>query len=103
MNSRNLLLTLAILLGGCTWVPLDKSADGVQLATAAEVEKCHRLGKVSTKVAYKVAGIERSEKKVATELATLARNEAAQMQGDTIAPESEIVTGRQTFGIYRCN
>ena len=40
--------------------------------------------------------------KVAGELATLARNSAAQLGGDTVVATSEITDGSQTFAVYRC-
>jgi hypothetical protein len=39
---------------------------------------------------------------VAEELATLARNEGALLGGDTVAAESPVAEGRQTFGVYQC-
>jgi hypothetical protein len=39
---------------------------------------------------------------VATELATLARNEASNFGGDTVVPTSTVDNGRQSFGVYKC-
>jgi hypothetical protein len=50
----------------------------------------------------KVAGVRRGYTTVAEELATLARNSAAQLGGDTVVPTSEIVDGTQTFAVYNC-
>ena len=44
----------------------------------------------------------RDPEKVASELADLARNEAALMRGDTIVPASEIIDGRRSFDVYQC-
>jgi len=86
---------------GCTWVSLTDEGEAVRSAPAAE--SCERLGRTTTKVANRVLFFGRSEDKVADELETLARNEAARMGGNTVVAESEIDDeGRRTFGVYRC-
>jgi hypothetical protein len=39
---------------------------------------------------------------VQNELITMAKNEAVVLKADSIAPESEVKDGRQTFLAYRC-
>jgi hypothetical protein len=87
---------------GCSWVKPTEQAGGVRLATAAEISACERLGKTTSSVADSIGPFSRGEGRVAEELATLARNEAALMGGDTVAPESPGEDGRQVFGVYRC-
>ena len=87
---------------GCTWVKPSEQAAGVRLATQAEISGCERLGKTTSSVADSIGPFSRGEETVARELATLARNEAALMGGDTVAPESPVEDGRRVFGVYRC-
>ncbi len=90
------------LLSACTWVKISPKGETVRLVQSQRaVESCQRLGKVNAKVVSRVV-IERDEEKVATELATLARNEAGMLGGDTIVPISEIYDGRRVFAVYRC-
>lgn len=100
---RILALCLCLsLLPGCTWVKLTEEAESVTVV-ASVPSSCQRLGSTTSNTKADVASIDRSSKKVATELQTLARNSAAKMGGDTISAESEISeNGEQTFGIYRC-
>ena len=95
-------LTLITLLSACTWVELTEQGEAVTVVSAVP-DTCKRLGQTSSTTKADIASIGRSDKKVSTELTTLARNAAANMGGDTIVPESEISeTGEQRFGIYRC-
>ena len=96
------LATAALICGGCSYVSLQPQAQDVRSIASAEMGDCDRLGKTTVKVLAKVLGIHRSRVKVAGELSTLARNEAVLMEGNAVAPESEIADGRQVFGIYRC-
>lgn len=96
------LVALVVAVGaGCTWVSL--SDEGGTVAVAQAGGACERLGRTTTKVADRITFFDRSEEKVADELETLARNEAARMGGDTVVPESEIEDGRRTYGVYRCS
>jgi hypothetical protein len=67
-----------------------------------EVSSCKKLGKTTTNLKDKIAGIKRNEKKVQKEMQALARNSAADMGGDTVVPVSEIQEGKQTFEVYKC-
>ena len=68
----------------------------------ANVRNCEKLRNVNVKVKASVGPIDRNADKVATELANLARNEAASFGGDTVVPTSEIENGSQTFAVYKC-
>ncbi len=101
---RTTLVTgLAILLmAGCNWVKLEHGADSVRLVEPSQVRNCERLGTTTTSVRSRVAGIERSSRKVSDELANLARNSAWEMSGDTIVADSPPGEGKQRFVVYRC-
>jgi hypothetical protein len=90
------------LASACTWVKLTPEAERVRLADVSAVSECEKLGKVHTTTRQKVGLFSRSQAKVQKELATLARNDAARMGGDTVAGVTEVRDGGRTFDIYRC-
>lgn len=105
MNRFVLLAGLAsglCLASACTWVKPTPAGEGVQVATADAVAACERKGKVTVSLKSRVGGVERKPTKVATELATLARNEGGLLGGDTVVAESDVMEGRQVFGVYKC-
>ena len=103
-SSLRLLASVCVLAGlqSCAWVKPTVSGAEVRVATAAEVRTCREAGSTQVSVLDKVAGVRRGYGKVSEELATLARNSAAQLGGDTVVPTSEIVDGTQTFAVYKC-
>ena len=91
-----------LILSSCTWVKVTTKGESVPLVQSVRaVEPCKKLGQISTKVVSQII-FERDSEKVASELADLARNEAALMGGDTIVPVSDIFDGRRSFGVYQC-
>jgi len=103
MNKYLLLALIPIFfISSCTWVHLTSEGELVQEVTAADAEECKRIGEATVSVKAKVAGINRSSKKVAGELFILGQNAASEMGGDTIVPASDIKDGEQTFNVYRC-
>jgi hypothetical protein len=102
MKSIFAIVTLVAFLHACTWVKSTPEGAKVRVAQASEIEKCERKGEVTASLKNRVGGFERKPGKVAGELETLARNEAATMGGDTVVAESLVKDGRQTFGVYRC-
>lgn len=102
---HRLLLAIALAIAGlqaCTWVKPTEGGETVVVAAGQGVSSCERKGAVESALKSRVAGVERNATKVAGELETLARNEAARMGGDTIVAESTVWDGKQTFGVYRC-
>jgi hypothetical protein len=94
--------TIALTLSACSWVQVTTNGQAVRLVqTKNDVSSCKELGSTTTAVMSKFF-IERDHDKVARELADLARNTAAEMNGDTIVPTSPIKDGKRTFGIYKC-
>ncbi|MGQ9424952.1 DUF4156 domain-containing protein [Gilvimarinus sp. F26214L] len=104
MRSWKLLTASVVLLtlNACSWVKLTPGAEQVYLRTQDQVAGCQRIGQTTSQVMDKVGFLDRSERKKAEELVTLARNEAASMGGDSIVPLSEPTAGRQQFAVYRC-
>ncbi len=99
---RNLLLVsaLAVLLAGCTFVKLTPQGENVAILQANEVANCTSEGNITVHVTSKVV-VNRQPAKVAQELRTLARNDAAD-RGDTLVAANEPRNGEQTFNVYRC-
>ncbi|MFU8815318.1 MAG: DUF4156 domain-containing protein [Pseudomonadales bacterium] len=94
-------LMIALLGSGCTWIHLTDAGAGVAQANASQVANCRQVGSVTSSTPDKV-GVKRGRGKVAEELIVLARNEAANVGGDTIVPAGPAVDGRQDFHVYRC-
>jgi len=91
-----------LMLSSCAWVKVTSKGEGVRLVQSVRtVASCKKLGNVNAKVVGKIV-FDRDAEKVSSELADLARNEAALIGGDTIVPISEISDGRRTFAVYQC-
>ena len=97
------LIAIAAVTSSCTWVKVSEQASSVAVANAANVRGCKQVSEVNVSVPNKVGFIQRDADKVATELATMARNEAAGDGGDTVVPSSGIENGRQSFNVYKCS
>ncbi|MFO1389350.1 DUF4156 domain-containing protein [Cellvibrio sp.] len=96
------LLALAAITSSCTWVKVSETGSTVAVANSANVRGCKNLSEVTVSVTSKVGFYKRNADKVATELANLARNEAAGLGGDTVVPSTGIENGKQSFNVYRC-
>jgi hypothetical protein len=101
--NRSVLAGFALLaLTGCNWVQLTAAGKAVSLSSASAVTACTRVGRAHVQTLSKVTVVERGGEKLQEELLVLARNEAGDLGGNTIVPESVITEGQQTFGVYRC-
>lgn len=104
VSKRNVILVAAVsaVLGGCSFVKLDPGAEEVLVLEAERTQDCERLGQTRVSVATEIGFIKRGKPSISDNLETLARNSAAEMGGDTITAETEVVEGKQTFGIFDC-
>lgn len=105
MSHLNRFIALSAILlsvSACSWVKVQPGAEAVSLRTGAEVADCKYLGTATGKTKARVGIIARSEKKVASEVFNLARNEAASIGGNTLVEKTALQDGRQTFDVYRC-
>lgn len=93
-------LTLAV--SACTWVKLTEGGKSVNVRQADEVGDCRQVGRITSVSLAKVAGVKRGTKKLATELESIARNEAVDMNGNTIVASGEISENEQPFLVYHC-
>lgn len=98
-----LLIATLAMTTSCTWVKVTEGGSSVAVANSANVRGCKNLSEVSVSVTNKVGFYKRDADKVATELTSLARNEASGLGGDTIVPSSSIENGKQSFNVYKCN
>ncbi len=100
---RIVLMALFLLgVAGCTWVKLSEEGATVAVASSGEIESCKRVGKITAISRAKVAGVERNDKKLNTELETIARNEAVSMGGNTVSPLGPVDGNEREFGVYTC-
>lgn len=91
-----------ILISGCTWVkPIPKSY-AITLLENKDIVNCVKKGTTQSKTLSKFIFMPRKGQKIAAELVTLAKNEAAIMGGDSVVAESNIVAGGRIFGVYLC-
>lgn len=105
MTHKTLLLTAVIttILSACTWVPLETHGATVEVAAADQnLRTCEKLAETTVSVKDEVWFVDRNRGKVAEELENLARNEAAERNGDTIQAITEPREGEQRFGVYDC-
>ena len=98
----SLSLVCGVAATGCTWVSVEEEARAVRVVSMSEVASCESLGKTTSKTADRVVLFARKDRKIREELEALARNEAANMGGDSIVALGAPTGGRQTFGVYRC-
>ena len=96
------LLTLSFAGSGCSWVNLSENAQKVRVLDSNEIASCKKKGKTVASVKYEILGVARDEKKMASELATIARNEAPELGADTVVAMTPIEQGRRTFYLYKC-
>ena len=98
-----LLGAAALCAAGCAGVDLERDGERVTLREPGQVAaSCQKIGTVSARTLSRVV-FRRSEEKIAAELATLARNEAGKLGGDTIAANSPVAEGKQSFDVFRCS
>jgi hypothetical protein len=97
-------VALAAALPACTWVKIEPEAKAIRVVdVSADMGRCGRmLSEISVSVRDRVGFVDRNEMKVRDELETLARNQAAGGEGDTLKPLSEPLNGEQRFGTWRC-
>ena len=107
MNRAIVMVSMSCLLlagpSGCTWVALSPAAEGVQVRARDALEGCTRVGTTKARTKARVGIFARSEEKVAEELATLARNDAPDLGGNTVVAEGPVeADGVQRFAVYDC-
>ncbi len=104
MKPLSIVMLLTLLASSaCTWVKLEKNGAIVRVAGAGEaLSGCTFKGDITTTVTNRIVGVERNSIKVADELETLARNEAAALGANVIQPKGPPVAGEQSFTAHLC-
>ena len=105
MRPASLLLALLATanLGACTWVKMEPEGHAIRVARADEgLSGCQRLGEITVTVKDQIGLYRRDPIKVRDELEVMARNEAPQMNADTLQAVAEPVNGEQRWKAFRC-
>ncbi|MGA8278457.1 MAG: DUF4156 domain-containing protein [Rhodanobacteraceae bacterium] len=96
-------IALIAALAACSWgIKLDSGGEKVRTAWNGRVEGCRNIGKVTVSVLDRIGPIDRSGMAVRDELEVMARNQAAEMGADTVAPIGEPQDGAQSWDAYVC-
>jgi len=93
-----LVATAAVMLSACATVDLSPGGKDVKVLERARTQHCKHLGQTHVSVAKLMRG----EKPIENDLQILARNSAAEMNGDTVTPKGSPKNGEQTFDVYQC-
>ena len=94
-------IAATLVLGACTWVPIAPSAQTVRVLRAAPAD-CEKVGEIDVEVTDKVMLYKRNPLRVAEELETLARNQAASIPATDINALGAPTEGTQRFAAWRC-
>ena len=105
LTCLNAIALLTLSLTACaSWVQLTPEGAEVDLVgDASRVTSCARVGRANVQTLGKIIVVERGGQRLQDELLTLARNEAADLGGDTVVPESLMANGAQVFGVFKCS
>ncbi|WP_018233668.1 DUF4156 domain-containing protein [Thioalkalivibrio thiocyanodenitrificans] len=97
------IITGALVLGACTFVPVTGEGEQVRVATAVEVQRCEHLGATIVTIRERIGFVRRPPEKLAEEAEATARNSAAaDWNANAIVPRAPLEGGRQVFDVYRC-
>ena len=97
------ILLVAFVTTACTYNKQTRAGERVELVKPVYTTTCKYLGTVEARVTTIIGGITvMGEKKTEKELLNIAKNNAAEMHGDTLVKKSGVRNGRQTFKVYRC-
>ncbi len=97
-----ILITSMLFLPACTWVKLTALGEDVTLVQGETVQSCEKLGTTTSYIKHTIGPMDRSEDKVTNELVTLAKNQAAEMGGNTIVADGPLKEGTMSFKVYWC-
>ena len=91
-----------LMMSGCSFVNLNPNAQDVVLLKPYQARECDQLRRSTSQVLSKIWFINRNKDAMEDELVILAKNTAADLGGNAVVPDSEIVDGKQSFIIYNC-
>lgn len=101
MRKLSVVLSIAVLSSGCTWVHMAPGASAVQVVSGAPAG-CEQRGEVEVSVKDSIAFYDRNPLRVREELETLARNEAPGLGADTVQALDAPADGSQRYAAWRC-
>lgn len=98
------LISLTGILSGCAshFIEVRKGSEQIVIAGLDKISGCELKGKVNVSVLSKIVFITRNKEDVEANLDQLARNNALEMQGNTIVKLDSSEFGRRDFSIYKC-
>jgi hypothetical protein len=103
MKHAILIVAIASTVGACSWgIKLDSGGENVRVAWNGNPAGCKDAGKVTVSVLDHMGPVDRNNLKVRDELEIMARNEAAGLGADTIAPLGDPRDGSQSWSAYTC-
>ncbi|HEV2110601.1 MAG TPA: DUF4156 domain-containing protein [Gammaproteobacteria bacterium] len=88
-------------LSGC-WVTPSPVSKNVAVVNGVQVAQCRLVGKADLSVPDKLGSLQRVPDDMENDLQTLAKNQAVNAGGDTVAPLSVQDGGKQSWGYYAC-
>lgn len=99
-----LVALLSVGLSACAWVDLAPEAEPVRVvASTADAAHCEKAGEIGTSTMARFLFVSRGKKKIATELDTLARNDAAKLGANVVAPLGPVsMEGGRRYAAFRC-
>jgi hypothetical protein len=96
-------LAIAVILPACTFVKMAPGGAEVRVAAqGANLSACQKRGEIDVSVKDRLGPYEREPLRVRDELETLARNEAPDLNADTVQPKGPPDDGAQRFLAFRC-
>lgn len=101
MKTAFAMIISTVLMSACSFVELVPGAD--QVIFSQDMDSCKKLGETEVAVLAEFMYMDRDPQTIAEELQILAQNGAIKMGGNAIWAISEVIDGRQTFSILRCN
>lgn len=99
---KNIILLLIMGLAACSFVSLNAGAKNVSVENSIDsLHNCKYLGDTNVSI-WSKADTFQSDKSVESQLDILARNEAANMNGNKVVAKTEVDNGKRTYGVYSC-
>jgi len=102
---RRMLMSVVALsmLSACSFVKTVPGSEKIKLLTSSDVVNCQKIGDSHTQTMHQVGFVNRSTETLTSELTVLAKNDAAKMGGNAVAPLSSLKDGMMMFGLYHCD
>ena len=102
MLINTLLLGSLMSISACSFVSLNSDAENITVSTnSSTLTNCKFLGNTNVSL-WSKADTFQSNEKVEDQLNTLARNQAAALNGNTVIAKSAISNGQRTYAVYNC-